>query len=124
MTLSLKHVSIPLLLALGACNQTAQPDGPEMFFGDAGTHAALTVAGVASGFDPTGISSFALAHASRAALLANFEKQSALQEQRMQQQHDMLLQIRDNARRARKAHQEKQARGGQTAGASPAEAAE
>ncbi len=84
-------------LTLGACNQSART-GTTPFF-DAGTEAGLLVAGTAASYDPTGASSFAVAQATRAALLAKAAQSKVEWEQYRAQQQERIRRIPDKKMR-------------------------
>jgi hypothetical protein len=108
MTTLIRHVPLTVLLALGACNQTAQSDPTasgepasiNAFFGPPGTAEALTVAGVAASYDPTGASSFVVAKATHAALVTQAARARAERERSIAREEARIRKISDPDLRA------------------------
>lgn len=93
MKLSIPSIILACALPLGACNQSTQK-GTTPFF-DAPTEAGLLVAGTAASYDPTGVSSFAVAQATRATLLSRAAKSRADWEQYRAEQLERISKIPD-----------------------------
>lgn len=71
-------ILIPMLLTLGACSQTASDSSA---LSGPGSQAALYAAGLAAGFDPTGISGMVIGQAAMANAMARAHKQQAMIEE-------------------------------------------